>query len=129
MNCMPIILGFVLKVSRVLSCSSGIQLSATLWTVACPTPLSMGSPGKNTGVGCHSLLQGIFPTQRSNSCLPDCRQIYHPSHQGSDLVPREKRDICAKAGRERTLDQNHSVGKSFSFACEFNLLFKVSITE
>ena len=26
-------------------------------------------PGKNTGVGCHPLLQGIFLTQRSNSCL------------------------------------------------------------
>ena len=28
------------------------------------------SPGKNTGVGCHFLLQGIFPTQRLNSRLP-----------------------------------------------------------
>ena len=28
------------------------------------------SPGKNTGVGCHSLLQGIFLTQGSNPCLP-----------------------------------------------------------
>jgi len=27
------------------------------------------SPGKNTGVGCHFLLQGIFPTQGSNLCL------------------------------------------------------------
>ena len=27
------------------------------------------SPGKNTGVGCHALLQGIFPTQGLNSCL------------------------------------------------------------
>ena len=27
------------------------------------------SPGKITGVGCHVLLQGIFPTQRSNLCL------------------------------------------------------------
>ena len=27
------------------------------------------SPGKNTGVGCHFLLQGIFPTQGWNSCL------------------------------------------------------------
>ena len=27
------------------------------------------SPGKNTGVGCHALLQGIFPTQGSNLCL------------------------------------------------------------
>ena len=28
------------------------------------------SPGKNTGVGCHALLQGILPTQGSNPCLP-----------------------------------------------------------
>ena len=28
-----------------------------------------GSPGKNTGVGCHALLQGIFPTQGLNPCL------------------------------------------------------------
>ena len=41
------------------------------------------SPGKNTGVGCHALLQGIFPTQGSNSGLPHCRQIlYYLSHQG-----------------------------------------------
>ena len=31
------------------------------------------SPGKYTGVGCHALLQGIFPTQRSNPSLPHCR--------------------------------------------------------
>ena len=42
------------------------------------------SPGQNTGVGSHSLLQGIFPTQRSNPGLPQCRQIlYYLSHQGS----------------------------------------------
>ena len=36
------------------------------------------SPGKNTGVGCHALLQGIFPTQGSNPGLPHCRRIpYH----------------------------------------------------
>ena len=33
------------------------------------------SPGKNTGVGCHSLLQRIFPTQRSNPDLLHFRQI------------------------------------------------------
>ena len=33
------------------------------------------SPGKNTGMGCHFLLQGIFPTQESNPGLPHCRQI------------------------------------------------------
>ena len=35
--------------------------------VACQTLLTpWASPGKNTGVGCHVLLQGIFPTQGSN---------------------------------------------------------------
>ena len=28
------------------------------------------SPGKNTGVGCHALLQGIAPTQELDPCLP-----------------------------------------------------------
>ena len=32
-------------------------------------------PGKNTGVDCHFLLQGIFPTQESNPGLLHCRQI------------------------------------------------------
>jgi len=40
------------------------------------------SPGKNTGMGCHALLQGIFPTQGSNPGLLHCRQILHClSHQ------------------------------------------------
>ena len=38
------------------------------------------SPGQNTGVGCHFLLQGIFPTQRRNPGLLHCRWIlYHLS--------------------------------------------------
>ena len=37
---------------------SRVRLFATLWTVACQTPLFMGFPGKNTGVGCHVLLPG-----------------------------------------------------------------------
>ena len=39
------------------------------WTVAPRLLCAWDSPGKNTGVGCHVLLQGIFLTQRSNSCL------------------------------------------------------------
>ena len=39
-------------------------------------------PGKNTGVGCHFLLQGIFLTQWLNPRHPHCIQIlYHLSHQ------------------------------------------------
>ena len=45
------------------------------------------SPGKNTGVGCHNLLQGIFPTQGSNPGLPYCQQIlYHLSPLGSPRI-------------------------------------------
>ena len=41
-------------------------------------------PGKNVGVGCHFLFQGVFLTQGSNLGLPHCRQtLYHLSHQGS----------------------------------------------
>ena len=44
---------------------------------------------KNTVVGCHSLLQGIIPTQRPNLGLLDCRQIfYHLSYQGSPMWER-----------------------------------------
>ena len=49
-----------------------VQLSATLWTVACQVTLSHQVPlskdflGKNSGVGCHSLFQGIFLAQGEN---------------------------------------------------------------
>ena len=36
-------------------------------------------PGTNTGVGCHFLLQEIFPTQGLNPGLPHCRQMLLPS--------------------------------------------------
>ena len=56
------------------SALSHVRLFVTPWTVAHQAPLPMelsrqeywNSPGKNTRVGCHSLLQGIFPTQGSN---------------------------------------------------------------
>ena len=45
------------------------------------------SPGRNTGVGCHALLHGIFPTQGSNPGLPHCRWIlYCLSHHGSPRI-------------------------------------------
>ena len=48
------------------------------------------SPGKNTGVGSHSLLQGIFRTQGLNPGLLHCRQIlyFSLSHQGSPHVTK-----------------------------------------
>ena len=55
-----------------LSCwVSHVRLFATLWTVALQAPLSMAFPGKDTGMGGHFLLQGLFPTQGLNllSCI------------------------------------------------------------
>ena len=60
-------------------------LFATPWIVACTKLLHPWDfQGKSTGVVCHSLLQGIFPTQGSNPGLSHCRQtLYCLSHQGS----------------------------------------------
>ena len=50
-----------------LSCYVETDSFATPWTVALQDLLSPWDfPGRNTGVGCHSLLQGIFPTPGSN---------------------------------------------------------------
>ena len=67
------------------------QPCPTLWDARdCILPGSAvhgGCPGKNTRVGCHALLQGIFPTQGLNPGLPHCRQIlYCLSHQESPRI-------------------------------------------
>ena len=49
-------------------------------------PCPWSYPGKKTGVGYHSLLQGIFPTQGSNLGLLHCRKIlYHLNHLESPI--------------------------------------------
>ena len=53
----------------ILLCFSHVWLFATLWTEAHKTPSPMGFSRQNTGVGCHTLLQSIFPTQESKLCL------------------------------------------------------------
>ena len=64
-------------------------ISVCLVAQACPTlgdPMDCSppgssvhgnSPGKKTGVGCHPLLQGIFPTQGMNPGLPHCRRFLY----------------------------------------------------
>ena len=65
-------------------------MSDSLWPHNCSLPgfsVLGDSLGKNTGAGCRALLQGIFPTQRSNPGLLHCRQIlYLLSHQGSPRI-------------------------------------------
>ena len=62
------------------------------WSPPPETPLSMWILQARTLVGCHALLQGIFPTQGSKPGLLHCRPIlYHLSHQGSPPLPTPTR--------------------------------------
>ena len=72
--------------------SPGAVLSRSVMSTLCDpmdcsppgSSVHRDSPGKNTGVGCHALLQRIIPPQGSNPGLLHCRRIlYHLSHQGS----------------------------------------------
>ena len=70
------------------------------------------SEGKNTGVGCHVLLQGICPTQGSNPGLPHCRWILHRLSQQGMLVDYNCAfstvtliDYCTGTKRERLVLQ------------------------
>ena len=59
-------------------CLSVSKFPLLIRTFVVVVQLLWDSPGKNTGVGCHFLLQGIFLTQGSNWCLLLGRPIlYH----------------------------------------------------
>ena len=64
----------------VLSRCNCIQLFATLWTVACQAPL-WDSVGKNTGMGRHALIQGIFLTHPGTIQKQKLR-LHLPKEQG-----------------------------------------------
>ena len=84
---------------------SVVSDSVTPQTVACQAPLcSLNSPGKNTGVGCHSLRQGIFPNQGLNPGLPDCRWIFYClSYQGTQIL------VTATSGYSSSIPENPRV--------------------
>ena len=75
-----------MKPWKTVYCLNSPVCSVTQW---CPTlcnPMDCSPPGssvlgtfpgRNTGVSSHALLQGIFPTQESNTCLLHCRQIFY----------------------------------------------------
>ena len=69
-------------------------MSNSLWTHGLqPTRLlwPWDSLDKNTRVGCHFLLQEIFPTQGSNPCLLHCRQILYHRVTRCEVLTRWKR--------------------------------------
>ena len=79
----------VLHIERKIEvCVLDAQSCPTLWgpwTVICQAPLSMGFSRQEYWSGCHSILQGIFPTQGSNPrllCLLHCKQILYPLNHG-----------------------------------------------
>ena len=78
----------------------GLQLASLLYP--------QNSSSKNTRLDSQSLLQGIFPNQRSNLSLPHCRRIlYHLSHQGSPYWTRTKWGANQKwttRGSQETVD-------------------------
>ena len=95
---------------------SHVRLFATPWTAALPGSSVHGdSPGKDTGLGCHALLQGIFLTQGLNPGLRHYRKIlYHLCHKGSPgqsklkttqggrcfpNLSRNQKPVCRSSGR------------------------------
>ena len=107
---------------------------------SCLPPPIHGIGGKNAGVGCHFLLQGIFLTQGSNLhllCPLHCRQILYPlSHRGSQawftwdpgqcyisltsggtqasLVPQMIKNPPATAGSLQSLGQENALEKGMA---------------
>ena len=77
-------------VCHVPSCFSRVWFFATL-SFLCP----WDSPGKNIGVGCHALLQGIFQSQRSN---PHLLCLLHWQVGSWPLVPTGKSSERIKKG-------------------------------
>ena len=72
-------------------CVLSLQSCPTLCDpMGCSPPglsVQWDSPSKNTGVGCHALLQGIFPTQGSNPCI---LYLLHWKAASLALAPRGK---------------------------------------
>ena len=75
-----------------LNCFSLVQLFATLWTLACQAPLSIGF-SRNTGVDCHALLQATFQP-RDQTCIS-------MSHELASQLALLVRSLPAIAGDER----------------------------
>ena len=89
--------------------------SVTPWTVADQAPLSMEFSSKNTGMGCHFHLQGIFLTQGSNMlllCLLHCRQILYPLSHGGNFLQKE---VSLFFYREQKIEYYYRLEKSLFF--------------
>ena len=78
-----------------------VLVAQSCLTLCDPIVWAWNSPEKNTGVRCHSLFQGIFPTQGLNLGVLHCRQIlYHLSYQGSHIKKNKGPRNKSKEGKD-----------------------------
>ena len=99
------------------SCLSNFPSFLLLVRLFCPWDF----PGMNTGVGCHFLLQGIFPTQGSNPALPHFRQIlYHLSHWGSPSFFLDSGQLLLKKPTFPSLPVVYECHLTCSVQCDIN---------
>ena len=87
---------------RQCSCSGLVTQScptlAIPWTVGCRLLCPWYSPGEETGVGCHFLLQRIFPTQGLSPGLLYCGQVlYRLSQQRSQCSHSTQQPKCGNS--------------------------------
>ena len=105
----------------VLSGFSRVQLFVTLWTVASHLLWPWDSPGKNTGVGCHFLLQLCIYLWEIQWCIPslklghllntgECFYPHPPPHTGLSRQLIGKESTC-QCWRHRRLRFNPWIGK------------------
>ena len=98
-----------LSCTHACSVASGMSDCVQPYGLLLPTRLlcPWDSPGKNTGVGCHALLQGIFPTQGLNLHLLHCRRIlYHWATREAQIPSSDasKFPISQKNRKEKRTD-------------------------
>ena len=85
----------------------------------------MNSPGKNTGVGCHSLLQGIFLTQGSNLGFLELQAGSLPTELPGK--PRMEREEILNAGpwdREQVKKKNKQINHK-----QYSTILKIILTD
>ena len=100
-------------VSHSVVSNSRDPMDCSLPRLLCPR----NSPGNNTGVGCHSLLQGIFPIQKSN------RHLLHLLHwQASSLPlgPPVKETACDAGDPSSMPGSRRSAGEGIGYPLQYS---------
>ena len=92
------------KFREILKLLSRVQLFVTLWTVTHQAPLSMDSPGKDIGVGCHFLLQGDLPDPGVKPTSPRLAGRFFTT----ESLGKPRTDFENQKQHLRSLFQNHT---------------------